>query len=73
MTRLVEGNFEAGQESIVQVTDRPDEPRVSVSPRRVAVASLGGFGGGALIGLIEEIWPGVKVSTAAYVSSLELS
>jgi hypothetical protein len=52
MSQLVRANLEAGRGAIVQVTDLPDEPRVSVSPQRVAVASFGGLGGGALIGVL---------------------
>ena len=52
MSQLVRANLEAGRGSIVQVIDPPDEPRVFVSPRRVAVAGFGGLGGGALIGVL---------------------
>jgi hypothetical protein len=59
MSQLVRANLEGrkrGHEtapgSIVQVIDLPDEPRVSVRPRRIAVASIGGLGGGALIGVL---------------------
>jgi hypothetical protein len=59
MSQLVRANLEGRQRghetgpgSIVQVIDLPDEPRVSVSPQRVAVASFGGLGGGALIGVL---------------------
>ena len=52
MSQLVRANLEAGRGAIVQVTDLPDEPRVSVSPRPIAVASFGGLAGGALIGIL---------------------
>jgi uncharacterized protein involved in exopolysaccharide biosynthesis len=38
--------------SVVQLLDPPDEPQVSVSPRRVTVAGAGGFSGGALFGML---------------------
>jgi hypothetical protein len=62
MTRLVRANLEVreaegslgsrGRGSIVQLIDPPDEPRASVSPRPIVMASFGGLGGGALIGLL---------------------
>jgi hypothetical protein len=52
VSQLVSANLQAGLGSIVQVLDRPDEPRRSVRPRRVAVAGLTGLGGGALIGIL---------------------
>jgi hypothetical protein len=52
MSQLVQANFVAGRGSIVQLIDPPDEPRVSVSSRQVAVAGLGGLSGGALIGTL---------------------
>ena len=35
-----------------QVIDPPDEPQTFVNPRRVVLASTGGFGGGTLLGLL---------------------
>jgi uncharacterized protein involved in exopolysaccharide biosynthesis len=52
MRQIVRSNLYEGSGSVVQLIDPPDEPQVSVSPRRVAVASLCGLGGGALIGTL---------------------
>jgi hypothetical protein len=62
MSRLVRANLEVreaegslgnpGRGSIVQLIDPPDEPHASVSPRPIVMASFGGLGGGALIGVL---------------------
>jgi uncharacterized protein involved in exopolysaccharide biosynthesis len=52
MSRLVSANLEAGRGSTVQLIDPPAEPRASVSPRPIVMASVGGLGGGALIGMV---------------------
>jgi hypothetical protein len=52
MRQLVRSNLYEGAGSVVQLIDPPDEPQVSVRPRRVTVAGLGGLGGGALIGTL---------------------
>jgi hypothetical protein len=51
VSKLVEANLHEGV-GVVQVIDPPDESVVSVSPRRVAAAGLGGLVGGALIGTL---------------------
>jgi hypothetical protein len=51
VTELVEANLHETV-GVVQVIDLPDESVVSVSPRRVAAAGLGGLAGGALIGTL---------------------
>jgi len=51
VSELVEANLHETV-GVVQVIDLPDESVVSVSPRRVAAASLGGLVGGALIGTL---------------------
>jgi hypothetical protein len=52
MALLVDANFATNGESVVQMIDLPDEPRPSVSPRRIAVAGVGGTGVGALLGAL---------------------
>jgi uncharacterized protein involved in exopolysaccharide biosynthesis len=52
MSQIVRSNFEASSGSIVQVLDVPDEPQVSINSRRVTLAGVGGFGGGALLGTV---------------------
>jgi hypothetical protein len=52
MSELVRANLYERSGSVVQLIDPPDEPKVSVSPRRVAAAGLGGLGGGALVGTL---------------------
>jgi len=49
MSRLARSNGEVSG-SIMQLVDPPDDPQVSISPQRVALSSVGGFGGGAMIG-----------------------
>jgi LPS O-antigen subunit length determinant protein (WzzB/FepE family) len=51
VSELVEANLHEGV-GVVQVIDPPDELVVSVRPRRVAAAGLGGLVGGALIGTL---------------------
>ena len=52
ISQLVTANMQSGRGSIVQVIDPADEPQASVRPRHVAMASLGGLSGGALIGAV---------------------
>ena len=51
MAQLVRSNMEVSG-SVVQVLDVPDEGQVSINSRRVTLAGVGGFGGGALLGTV---------------------
>jgi hypothetical protein len=55
--QLVTANLTTGQGSVVQIIDRPDEPKAFARPQRVATAGLGGLSGGALIGMMLGILP----------------
>jgi len=64
MGQLVRSNLEVSR-STVQVIDPPDEPQRFINRRRVTLAGLGGFGGGALIGtLIGLFLSATKTQTA---------
>jgi len=52
VSEIVRANLSERSGSVVQVIDPPDEPQVSVSPRRVVGAGLAGLGGGTLIGTL---------------------
>ena len=52
VSELIRANLYERSASVVELIDPPDEPRVSVSLRRVAAAGLDGLGGGALIGTL---------------------
>lgn len=63
---LVQANLAERSGATVQVIDPPGEALVSVSPRRVAAASLGGLGGGALIGALIGLFrrrPGIRTGS----------
>jgi hypothetical protein len=50
--RLVTANLTTGRGSVAQIIDPPDEPKVFVNQRHVAMAGLGGLTGGALLGML---------------------